>query len=195
MFAVVVYPILIGLLIICIVTGRYEGIINDALRNNNFSSGCEVLRITYYFIFGFICFGTLLSISAGKSIFMNTLEKHVTLFVVDLVISIVVSVFILIYLYKRLKIGYYKELLRYVKKIEEVKEKLNAISDMKKEHPNDLLLSSEEVLKKSYTDLEQSYQAAILLETFKTLNDFQLTRDTKEDLVTQIDICENMRKL
>lgn len=195
MFAVVVYPILIGLLIICIVTGRYECIINDALRHNNFSSGCEVLRITYYFIFGFICFGTLLSISAGKSIFMNALEKHVTLFVVDLVISIVVSVFILIYLYKRLKIGYYKELLRYVKKIEEVKEKLNAISDMKKEHPNDLLLSSEEVLKKSYTDLEQSYQAAILLETFKTLNDFQLTRDTKDDLVTQIDICENMRKL
>lgn len=195
MFAVVIYPILIGLLIICIVTGRYEGIINDALRKNNFSSELEILRITYYFTFGFICFGTLLSISAGKSIFMNTLEKHVTLFVVDLVISIVVSVFILIYLYKRLKIGYYKELLRYVKKIEEVKEKLNAISDMKKEHPNDLLLSSEEVLKKSYTDLEQSYQAAILLETFKTLNDFQLTRDTKEDLVTQIDICENMRKL
>lgn len=195
MFAVVVYPILIGLLIICIVTGRYEGIINDALRHNNFSSEFEVLRITYYFIFGFICFGTLLSISEDKSIFMNALEKHVTLFVVDLVISIVVSVFILIYLYKRLKIGYYKELLRYVKKIEEVKEKLNAISDMKKEHPNDLLLSSEEVLKKSYTDLEQSYQAAILLETFKTLNDFQLTRDTKDDLVTQIDICENMRKL
>ena len=195
MFAVVVYPILIGLLIICIVTGRYEGIINDALRHNNFSSEFEVLRITYYFIFGFICFGTLLSISEDKSIFMNALEKHVTLFVVDLVISIVVSVFILIYLYKRLKIGYYKELLRYVKKIEEVKEKLNAISDMKKEHPNDLLLSSEEVLKKSYTDLEQSYQAAVLLETFKTLNDFQLTRDTKDDLVTQIDICENMRKL
>lgn len=195
MFAVVVYPILIGLLIICIVTGRYEGIINDALRHNNFSSGCEVIRITYYFIFGFICFGTLLSISENKSIFMNALEEHVTLFVVDLIISIVVSVFILIYLYKRLKIGYYQELLRYVKKIEEVKEKLNAISDMKKEHPNDLLLSSEEVLKKSYTDLEQSYQAAILLETFKTLNDFQLTRDTKEDLVTQIDICENMRKL
>ena len=112
MFAVVAYPILIGLLIICIVTGRY-----DALRHNNFSSGCEVLRITYYFIFGFICFVTLLSISASKSIFMNALEKHVTLFVVDLVISIVVSVFILIYLYKRLKIGYYKELLRYVKKI------------------------------------------------------------------------------
>ena len=43
--------------------------------------------------------------------------------------------------------------------------------------------------------MEQSYQAAILLETFKTLNDFQLTRDTKDDLVTQIDICENMRKL
>lgn len=195
MFAVVVYPILIGLLIICIVTGRYEGIINDALRHNNFSSEWEILRITYYFIFGFICFGTLLSISEDKSIFMNALEKHVTLFVVDLIISIVVSVFILIYLYKRLKIGYYQELLRYVKKIEEVKEKLNAISDMKKEHPNDLLLSSEEVLKKSYTDLEQSYQAAVLLETFKTLNDFQLTRDTKDDLVTQIDICENMRKL
>ena len=195
MFAVVVYPILIGLLIICIVTGRYEGIINDALRHNNFSSEWEVLRITYYFIFGFICFGTLLSISEDKSIFMNALEKHVTLFVIDLVISIVVSVGILLYLYKRLKIGYYKELLRYVKKIEEVKEKLNAISAMKKEHPNDLLLSSEEVLKKSYTDLEQSYQAAILLETFKTLNDFQLTRDTKDDLVTQIDICENMRKL
>ena len=29
----------------------------------------------------------------------------------------------------------------------------------------------------------------------RIINDFQLTRDTKEDLVTQIDICENMRKL
>ena len=191
----IIYPILIGLFIICIVAGRYEGIINDALRQNNFSSEWEILRIVYYFIFGFICFGTLLSCSNKDSSFMNALGKQYKLFVVDLVIAIVVSVFILIYLYKRLKIEYYKELLRYVKKIEEVKEKLSAISDMKKEHPNDLLLSSEKVLKKSYKDLEQSYQAAILLETFKTLNDFQMTRDTKDDLVTQIDICENMRKL
>lgn len=183
MFAVVVYPILIGLLIICIVTGIYEGIKNAALRKNNFSSGCGVLRLTYYCIFGFIGSCTLLSIATEKSSLRNVLEKHGKIFVVDLVISIVVSIGILIYLYKRLKIEYYKELLSYVKKIEEVKEKLDAISDMKKEHPNDLLSSSEKVLKKSYTDLEQSYQAAILLETFKTLNDFQMTRDTKDDLV------------
>lgn len=196
---VVVYPIMIGLLVICLGTARFDAIRTDALRKNEYeSSGWDVIRLIYYFTFGIISFCTFLgNIDENKdtSMLLEALDKQFILFMVDVGIAIVVSVSILIYLYHRLNIGYYKGLLRYVKKIDEVKEKLNDITSMKRANTNDLLLSSEKILKKTYNDLEQSYQAAVLVETFKTLNDFQITKDTKEDLVTQIDICENMRKL
>lgn len=198
MFAVV-YPIMLGLLVICIGMSIFNSVKNDALRKNYASSEWSILRILYYFVFGLTSLGTILNsnndMDKYKSVLSVTLKNHFILFMGTLGVSMVISVSILIYLYQKLEMSYYRELLRYVKKIDEVKEKLSDISSMKQTNTNDLLVNSEKVLQKTYEDLEQSYQAAVLVGTFKTLNDFQITKDTREELLQQLDICESMRKL